>query len=76
MAVVASGEPQAAFAQAPGDGGPGAAAGFQVTGEQLEVGAARTKQPELMLLAPARILAQVQLILLPRQAAIPGQETG
>jgi hypothetical protein len=38
-------------AQPPGDGGPGAAAGFQVAGEALDVGAAGTEQPQVVLLA-------------------------
>jgi hypothetical protein len=39
-------------AQLPGDGGTGAAAGFQVAGEALDVGAAGGEQPDLVLLAP------------------------
>jgi hypothetical protein len=34
-------------AQPPGDGGPGAAAGFQVAGEAFNVGAAGTEQPQV-----------------------------
>jgi hypothetical protein len=49
-------------AQAAGDGGPGAAAGFQVTGEALDVGAAGQEQADVMLLAPAGELAQVQRV--------------
>ena len=37
-------------AQPPGDGGPGAAAGFQITGEELDAGVAGLEQAELMLL--------------------------
>ena len=48
-------------AQAASNGGPGPAAGFQVTGEQLDVGAAGAEQVQLMLPAPSRILPQVQL---------------
>jgi WD40 repeat protein len=45
-------------AQTVGDGGPGAAAGFQVAGEALDVGAACLEQAQVMLLAPAGVLAQ------------------
>jgi hypothetical protein len=45
-------------AQPPGDGGAGATAGFQVAGEALDAGAAGGEQPQLMLLAPAGVLAQ------------------
>jgi hypothetical protein len=34
-------------AQPPGDGGPGAAAGLQVAGEALDVGAARLEQADV-----------------------------
>jgi hypothetical protein len=60
--------------QPPGDGGPGAAAGFQVTGEALDVGAAGLEQADVMLLAPAGELAQVQRVRLAGQAGIAGQE--
>ena len=63
-------------AKPPGDGGPGAAAGFQIAGEELDVGAAGLEQAELMLLAPAGELPQVQLVRLTRQAAISGEEPG
>jgi hypothetical protein len=49
-------------AQSAGDGGPGAAAGFQIAGEELDVRAAGREQAELVLLAPAGELAQVQLV--------------
>ena len=55
-------------AQSLGDGGAGAAAGFQVTGEALGVRAARSEQPQLVLLTPGRVLAQVQLVGLASQA--------
>jgi hypothetical protein len=61
-------------AQAAGDGGPGPAAGFQVTGEKLDICPAGAEQMELVLLAPAGELAQVQLVGLPGQAAVCGQE--
>ena len=61
-------------AQAAGDGGPGAAAGFQVAGEALDVGTARLEQAQVMLLAPARVLAQVQRVRLAGQAGVTGQE--
>jgi hypothetical protein len=47
-------------APAPGDGGPGPAAGFQVAGKALDVRAARLEQAQVPLLAPRRVLAQVQ----------------
>ena len=50
-------------AQAAGElGGLGLAAGFQIAGEELDVGAAGLEQAELVLLAPASELAQVQLV--------------
>jgi hypothetical protein len=63
-------------AQAAGDGGPGPASGFQVTGEELDVSPAGAEQAQLVLLAPAGELAQVQLVSLPGQPAVPGQEPG
>ena len=61
-------------AQPPGDGGPGAAAGFQITGVTPDAGAAGTGQAQLMLLAPAGELPQVQLVRLAGQPAVPGEE--
>jgi hypothetical protein len=61
-------------AQPPGDGGPGAAAGLQITGEALDVGAAGLEQAQMVLVALARILAQVELVGFAGQAAIAGQE--
>jgi hypothetical protein len=46
-------------AHAAGDGRPGASAGFQVAGEALDVGTARSEQAQLVLLAPGRELPQV-----------------
>ena len=63
-------------AQPPGDGGPGTAAGFQITGKELDVRAADMEQAELMLLAPAGELPQVQLVRLAGQAAVGGEEPG
>jgi hypothetical protein len=63
-------------AQAAGDSGPGPAAGFQVTGEELDVSAAGGEQVQLVLLAPTGELAQVQLLGLADQAAVAGQEPG
>ena len=63
-------------AQAAGDGGAGPASGLQVPGEALDVGTARLEQVQVALLAPARILAQIQLISLAGQAAVAGQEPG
>src|SRR5438270_648769 len=59
-------------AQPPGDGGPGPAAGLQVAGETLDVGAAGLEQAQVVLVAPAHILAQVQLVRLAGQAAVAG----
>src|SRR6266516_4263203 len=61
-------------AQAPGEGGPGAAAGFQVMGEAFNISAVRLEQVQVVLLAPGRELAQVQLVRFAGQAAIAGQE--
>jgi hypothetical protein len=63
-------------AQPPRDGRAGAAAGFEVAGEALDVRAAGGEQVQLVLLAPGRVLAQDQLVGLAGQAAIPGQEPG
>ena len=63
-------------AQAAGDGGPRPPAGFQVPGEELDVSPAGLEQLELVLLAPAGELPQIQLAGLPRQAAVPGEEPG
>jgi hypothetical protein len=63
-------------AQPPGNGGAGAASGLQVACEALDVSTAGKEQPQLVLLAPGRVLAQVQLAGLPGQAAVSGQEPG
>jgi len=47
---------------------------FQIAGEALDVRAPPLEQAEVMLTAPARILAQVQLVRLAGQAAVAGQE--
>jgi len=44
-------------AEPTGHRGSGAAAGFQVAGEALDVGAAGLEQPQVMVLAPAGELA-------------------
>jgi hypothetical protein len=62
-------------AQPAGDGGPGPAAGFQIAGEALDVRAARAEQAELMLLAPGRVLPQVQFVSLAGQPAVTGEES-
>jgi hypothetical protein len=54
----------------------GTAAGFQVAGEALDVGAAGAEQGQVAGLAPGGVLAQVQLAGLAGQAAVPGQEPG
>jgi hypothetical protein len=61
-------------AQAPGDGGAGAAPGLQVAGEALDVGAAGGEQGQSVRVAPGGVLAQVQLVGLAGQAAVPGQD--
>jgi hypothetical protein len=63
-------------AQAAGDGGPGPAAGFHIPGEALEVGPPDLEQPQVTLLAPGRVLAQVQRVSLTGQAGIASQEPG
>jgi hypothetical protein len=50
--------------------------GFQIAGEELDVGAAHLEQAELMLLAPAGELTQVQLVRLAGQPAVGGEEPG
>lgn len=54
--------------QPPGDRGPCPAGGFQVTGEQLDVGAAGGEQGQVTAMAPGGELAQVQ------GAGLPGPE--
>ena len=63
-------------AQPPGDGGAGTAAGFQLAGEGLDVGAADREQRQRAGAAPGGELAQVQGVGLAGQAAVPGQEAG
>jgi len=63
-------------AQPPGNGGPGAAPGFQLPGEALDVGAANREQGHGPGPAPGGELAQVQAVGLAGQAAVPGQEPG
>ena len=62
--------------QAAGDGGAGPAAGFELAGEGLDVGAADREQRQGPGSAPAGELAQVEGVRLAGQAAIPGQVTG
>jgi hypothetical protein len=63
-------------AQTTGDGGPGTAARFQVTGEALDVGAAGGEQRQLVLLAPGGELPQIEFVGLAGQAAAASQEPG
>jgi hypothetical protein len=49
-------------AQPTGDSGPGPAAGFQVAGEAFDVGAAGLEKAQMVLLAPGRVLAKIQLV--------------
>ena len=60
-------------AEPAGDGSSGAAAGFQIPGEALDVSAAGAEQLQVMLLAPAGVLAQVQFIGLAGQALYPAR---
>ena len=50
-------------------------AGFQVAGEAFNVGTAGTEQPQVVPLAPAGVLAQVQRVGLASQAAVSGQNS-
>jgi hypothetical protein len=61
-------------AQPAGDGGAGPAAGFHVAGEAFDVGAAGLEQWQVVLLAPAGVLTQVQRIRFAGQAGVTGQE--
>jgi len=61
--------------QPPGHGGAGAASGFQLAGEALDVAAADSEQDEGAGTAPSSELAQVECVGLAGQAAVPGQET-
>ena len=63
-------------AQPADDGGPGPALGFHIAREALDIGSPGLEQAQLVLLAPARELAQVQLVRLPGKAAVSGQEPG
>jgi hypothetical protein len=54
--------------------GSGAAKGFQVASEALDAGTAGLEQPQVMLLASAGELAQIQLMRLTGQPAVSGQE--
>jgi hypothetical protein len=63
-------------AQPPGDSGPRAASGLQIAGETLDVGAAGLEQAQVVLVAPARVLTQVQCVRFAGQAAVAGQEPG
>jgi len=61
-------------AQPAGDGGPCSAAGFQIAGEALDVRAAGLEQAQVPLLAPARVLAQIQGIRVAGQGGVTGQK--
>jgi hypothetical protein len=61
-------------AQPAGDGDPCPAAGFHIPGEALNIGAAGLEQAQVVLLAPAGVLAQVQRVRLTGQAGVTGQE--
>jgi hypothetical protein len=55
---------------------PCAAAALQVAGEAFDVGAAGLEQAQVVLVAPAGVLAQVQIVGFAGQAAVAGQEAG
>ena len=57
-------------AQPPGDGRPGPAAAFQIASEAFNVSAAGLEQAQVVLLAPGRVLAQIQRIRLAGQAGV------
>ena len=57
-------------AQPPGNSGPGTAMSFQIAGEALNIGTADAEQPQLVDVAPAGELAQVQLVCLAGQPAL------
>jgi hypothetical protein len=61
-------------AQPAGDGGPSPTAGFQVTGKALDVRPPCLEQAQAALLAPVRVLAQVQSVGLAGQAGVTSQE--
>jgi hypothetical protein len=61
--------------QPPGDGGPGSATRFQVADETFDVSAPGTEKADVVLMAPAGVLTQIQLIGLAGQAAVASQET-
>ena len=63
-------------AQPPGDGRPGAAAGFQVTGEALDARAAGGDSRIWCCWHQDAYLAQIQLVGLPGQADVARQEPG
>jgi hypothetical protein len=58
-------------AQPPRHRGPGPAVGLQFPGEALDVRTAGIEQADMMLLAPAGVLAQVQRVSLARQTFLP-----
>ena len=62
--------------QPPSNGGTGPSSCFQIPGEALDAGAAGTEQPQMLPMAPARELAQVQLVRATGQTAVTGQEPG
>jgi hypothetical protein len=52
------------------------AAGLEVSGEALKVGAADAEQAQVMLVAPAGKQAQVPSVRFTGEAAVTGQEPG
>jgi len=48
--------------------------GLQVAGKALDIGAAGLEQAQVALVAPAGVLAQIQLVRFTGQAAVAGQE--
>jgi hypothetical protein len=61
-------------AEPSGDGGPSSAAALQIAGESLDVSPSDLEQVELMIIAPADELAEVQGVGISGQAAVAGQE--
>ena len=62
--------------QTPSDRRPGPAAGLEVAGIELDVGAVDVEQAQAVLAAPGQELAQVERVGLLGSAAIAGQEAG
>ena len=64
------------MAKAPADRRTGAALGFEVAAEALDVGSARLEQVRAVVGAPVHELAQVQGVGIAGEPAAAGKETG